>query len=695
MNKSLLCSAFLGMASILPVNAQENTFVYEGNPLVRNKFTADPAPMVVGDKLYLYVGHDEFYEGQDKASGGKEFNITEWLCYSTEDLKTWTDHGAVFSPADYKWGDIKTAGVGTAWAAQVVERNGKYYYYTTSQGLGEYSGYAIGVAVSDSPTGPFTDPIGKPLVNDKMTDNGKRGWWNDIDPTVLIDDDGQAYLCWGNGTCFMSKLKDNMVELEGEIWTVPCPRYTEGPWLHKRNGIYYLTYASQGFGFGEAIDYCMATDIRGPWKHCGQLTGMAENSFTIHPGIIQFKGEWYLFYHNATLTLDGHNGAIGRRSVCFDKLTYNPDGTMQYIPQTNVKAEAAVTNVPMAQYPKVTTDNRGMFRVNAPKASEVLVDVCGKKYTMTNNGEGIWTATTDPLVVGPHYYAIEVDGARVNDPSSRTVYGCGLNMSLIEIPEKPEEAAYYTFNKDVAHGQVRLCQYWSNTESRMRQCYVYTPAEYELNPKKRYPVMYLQHGMAENETGWHIQGKMANILDNNIASGKAVPMIVVMDNGNCDYGFGMKSGEKFEEFGASFFKVITSDLIPYIDKTFRTLADRNNRAMAGLSWGGWQSFNIAMTNTDKFAHLGSFSGAIFSLAGGDVKTAFNGVWADADKFNREFKTIFIGTGSEEDLGSKTVNDKLNAIGINTTYYLSEGTAHEWLTWRRCLNQFVPLIFKKK
>ncbi|MCQ2203753.1 MAG: esterase [Bacteroidales bacterium] len=312
---------------------------------------------------------------------------------------------------------------------------------------------------------------------------------------------------------------------------------------------------------------------------------------------------------------------------------------------------------------------------------------------MTNNGEGIWTATTDPLVVGPHYYFIEVDGARVSDPSSHTVYGCGLYASEIEVPETAEEAAYYTYNKDVAHGQVRLCQYWSSIENRPRHCYVYTPAEYDLNPKKRYPVMYLQHGMAENETGWHTQGKMANILDNNIASGKAVPMIVVMDNGNCDYGFGSKPGEKFDEFGASFFKVIVGDLIPYIDKTFRTKANRENRAMAGLSWGGWQSFNIAMTNTDKFAHLGSFSGAIFSLAQGDVKTAFNGVWSNADKFNKDFKTVFIGTGTEENLGSKKVNENLNNAGIKTHYYESQGTAHEWLTWRRCLNQFVPLIFK--
>ncbi len=671
------------------------SFTFEGNPLIRNKFTADPAPMVANGRLYLYTGHDEWYEGQDSAGGGKEFNITEWLCYSTDDMKTWVDHGSVLRPGHFAWADTITPKVGTAWAAQVVERNGKFYYYVTLQGSGESAGYAIAVAVADRPEGPFVDALGKALINDKMTDNGQRGWWNDIDPTVLIDDDGQAYLCWGNGTCFMAKLKENMIEIDGDIWTVNLPRYTEGPWLHKHNGTYYLTYASMGFGFSEAIDYATSKSIMGPWEHKGQLTGGAENSFTIHPGIVQFKDQWYLFYHNATVTIDGHAGAIGRRSVCFDKLTYNPDGSMQYVPQSNVKAQPAESNVPMSQYPKITADKRGIFMVTAKDAKNVIVDICNKKYTMTNDGNGNWTATTDPLVVGPHYYFIEVDGARVSDPKSHTVYGCGLYASEFEVPESTEDAAYYTYNKDIPHGQVRLCQYWSKTEGRMRQCYVYTPAEYETNAKKRFPVMYLQHGMAENQTGWHTQGKMANILDNNIAAGKAEPMIVVMDNGNCDYGFGANPNEDRGGFGAGFFKVIVNDIIPYIDATFRTKADRENRAMAGLSWGGYQSFEIAMNNTDKFSHLGSFSGALFMVGQGGYTKAYNGVWADANKFNKSFHTVFLGTGTEENLGTSKVNEELNKIGIKTTYYESQGTAHEWLTWRRCLNEFVQLIFKKK
>ena len=305
------------------------TFVFAGNPLVRDKFTADPAPMVHDGRLYLYVGHDEYYEGQDTASGGKEFNITEWLCYSTDDMKTWTDHGSVLKPTDFKWA------VGEAWASQVVEKDGKFYYYTTAQGGEPYVGKCVGVAVSDSPPGPFKDAIGKPLVSDDMTDNGARGWWNDIDPTVLIDGD-DAWLCWGNGTCFLAKLKPNMTEIDGEIEVIDLPRYVEGPWLHKKGDIYYLTYASIGKG-QETISYATAPSMKGPWTPRGELTGPAENSFTIHPGIIEFNGEWYLFYHNASQEIDGHKGAIGRRSVCVDTLRYDADGLMLPVRQTSGK----------------------------------------------------------------------------------------------------------------------------------------------------------------------------------------------------------------------------------------------------------------------------------------------------------------------------------------------------------------------
>lgn len=305
-------------------------FELKGNPLIMDKFTADPAPMVHNGTLYLYVGHDEYYEGQDVASGGKEFNITEWMCYSTRDMKTWTDHGAVLKPTDFKWS------IGEAWASQVVQNGGKFYYYTSLQAGEPYNCKAIGVAVADNPLGPFTDAIGVPLISDKMTPNGPRGWWNDIDPTVFIDDDGTPWMCWGNATCFIVKLKPNMIELDGDIEILDMPEFTEGPWIHKKGDLYYLTYASHlGKKESEMIAYATAPAMEGPWTYRGVLTGQAEKSFTIHPGIIEFKNQWYLFYHNAVLTVNGKPGAIGRRSVCVDYLYYNPDGTMAYVEQTN------------------------------------------------------------------------------------------------------------------------------------------------------------------------------------------------------------------------------------------------------------------------------------------------------------------------------------------------------------------------
>ena len=328
MIKNLALSAFaLFIFAGCTQKDEQNTFQNDGNPLIKNKFTADPAPLVHDGILYLYVGHDEYYEGQDSASGGKEFNITEWLCYSTEDMQKWTDHGSVLKPTDFEWG------VGEAWASQVIEHEGKFYYYTTVQAGEPYNSKVIGVAVSDSPTGPFTDAIGKPLITDEMTSNGARGWWNDIDPTFIMDEEGQAWLSWGNGTCFLARLKPNLIELDGEIETVDLPLFVEGPWLHQRGDLYYLTYASMGEG-RETISYATAPSMKGPWTPQGELTGMAENSFTIHPGIVEFDGSWYLFYHNATLTLDGIGGAIGRRSVCVEELHYNPDGTMQFVEQT-------------------------------------------------------------------------------------------------------------------------------------------------------------------------------------------------------------------------------------------------------------------------------------------------------------------------------------------------------------------------
>ena len=361
---------------------------------------------------------------------------------------------------------------------------------------------------------------------------------------------------------------------------------------------------------------------------------------------------------------------------------------------TNPPEGKSVENcIPGAQYPCVDDNRRATFMLHAPSAHTVAVDICGKVYPMTKDLDGNWKGTTEPLVVGPHYYRLVVDGVNVNDPNVYTVYGAGSSFSNIDIPESEADAAYYTFNKDVPHGQVRECKYWSPSHNRMRRCYVYTPADYDKSGSK-YPYFILNHGMAENETGWHTQGKMANIMDNAIAAGKAVPMVVVMDNGDCDYGMGAIPGETHATFGASFETVVLEELIPYIESTFRVYNDRSHRGIAGLSWGGHQAFDIGLTHTDKFACIGAFSGAIFVFPGADVKTLWNGVFTDAQKFNNDVPVLFLSNGTEEGLGGMALDGILKNAGIRYTRYVSQGTAHEWLTWRRSLNEFIQLIFKK-
>lgn len=307
------------------------------NPLLRDVFTADPAPLVVGDTVYLYVGHDE-------AQGSDMFRMNEWLCYSSKNLRHWTAHGPIMKPTDFKWA------VGDAWAAQVVQRGGKFYLYATVQHDDTQRGKAIGVAVADHPLGPFKDARGSALVNEATTPSPYG--WNDIDPSVFIDDDGSAWLAWGNPVLYLARLKPSMTELDGPIEKIALPNYTEGPWLSKRKGRYYLTYASMAHqGVWEHLSYATAPSMHGPWTYQGELTGPAHKSYTIHPGLIDdFKGQSYLLYHNASLTLpDGQSGALGRRAVTIDYLYYDADGRMWPVTQT----EACISQPPRPPAGKV------------------------------------------------------------------------------------------------------------------------------------------------------------------------------------------------------------------------------------------------------------------------------------------------------------------------------------------------------
>ena len=290
------------------------TEVYN-NPIIKDKYTADPAALVYKDKVYLYTGHDV---------PEKDFNfykMNDWLVYSTSDMIHWQEHPVPLKVSDFAWAK------GDAWASQVIERNGKFYWYVAVE-HGTVPGKAIGIAVSDSPTGPFKDALGKALITNDMTTKTKISW-DDIDPSVIIDDDGQAYLFWGNTVCNYVKLKPNMTEMDGPIQSIDLPNFTEAPWIHKHKGWYYLSYAYQ---FPEKIAYAMSKSINGPWEYKGILNEIAGNSNTNHQAIIDFKGKSYFIYHNGSIPTEG--GSF-RRSVCVDRLFYNNDGSMKRVIMTS------------------------------------------------------------------------------------------------------------------------------------------------------------------------------------------------------------------------------------------------------------------------------------------------------------------------------------------------------------------------
>ncbi len=356
-------------------------------------------------------------------------------------------------------------------------------------------------------------------------------------------------------------------------------------------------------------------------------------------------------------------------------------------------------NIFLARYPAVNAKTRqAIFKVVAPHAQIVQVDLSNKKYNMTKDEKGVWTCTSDPQVVGFHYYSILIDSVAVMDRNTEAYFGSNWESSGIEIPEGPE-GDYYRFNKDIPHGQVRSIYYWSAINGLERHCNVYVPAEYEKNPKKKYPVLYLLHGWGEDENGWSNQGHMGNIMDGLINSGKAVPMIVVMDCGDIKTNSDVRQASTNDVT-----QIYVKDLMPFIEKTFRTKNDRQNRAMAGLSRGGFQTTQTVFANMDKFAWMGTFSGFFMGMRmGGNnaaqpnmktlVETSFNGVFKDAESFNKKMNLLFISTGTEERTPKEAV-DALKDHGIkNIIYHESQGTAHEWLTWRRALNEFAPKLFK--
>jgi enterochelin esterase family protein len=396
--------------------------------------------------------------------------------------------------------------------------------------------------------------------------------------------------------------------------------------------------------------------------------------------------------------------------------------------QTTDACVPSSLNIPEAKYPCVYSDHRALFRFLGPDAQKVSLRIGGSQdFNMTKGPDNVWSVTTTPLVVGFHYYTVHVDGAVVADPSTVTFFGGGWWNSGIEVPEPKADADYYQV-KDVPQGKISQQRYYSKVTANWRRCFVYTPAGYENNLKTKYPVLYLLHGWGEDETGWYRQGHVDAIMNNLIAAGKAKPMIIVMDNLNA-----VKPGESATIFAArgmvpapasapappptppqpgrggqatpggrgggglgrpTFTEMMLTDLVPMIEQRYRVLPGRENRAMAGLSMGGAQTFTTALNNLDKFAYLGGFSGSCGGRGGTfDAKTTCGGAFADPAAFNSKVKVLFLGIGSVEGQGTKNFSEALAQGGVHNVYYESTGTAHEWLTWRRCLYDFAPRLFR--
>jgi enterochelin esterase family protein len=369
----------------------------------------------------------------------------------------------------------------------------------------------------------------------------------------------------------------------------------------------------------------------------------------------------------------------------------------------------AETNVLGAEYPRVDAQGRVQVRIKAPDATKVKLNFwSGPKVDMEKQADGYWTVTTAPIVPGLHYYVINVDGLDASDPGSRAYFGGSRYTSMVEIPEPG--STYYSI-QDVPHGQVREIWYNSPVTGSWRHALVYLPPGYDTAAKTRYPVLYLQHGGGEDETGWIRQGHANFILDNLIAAGEARPMIVVMANGYARRpgtalpgpNMAMASPEAArarDEMAKAFSDDITQVLIPFVDKSFRTLTDRDHRAMAGLSMGGFQTWNVTLNNLALFSAIGGFSGAGGMLDSRDLdpKTDYNGAFADAAAFNKKVHLFYLGIGTAEPERFQTriraLHAGLEKAGIQHVYWESPGTDHEWQTWRRNLKDFSARLFRK-
>lgn len=358
------------------------------------------------------------------------------------------------------------------------------------------------------------------------------------------------------------------------------------------------------------------------------------------------------------------------------------------------EAMPAPGNVAGADYPRIHPDLGVTFRLKAPEAKQVTLEggagLVKEPLAMTRGDHGVWTATTPPATPGFHYYWFNVDGVKVNDAASYSYFGYGRETSGVDIPEAGVD--FYSA-KDVPHGGVRAHWYFSKITGKWRRAFVYTPPDYDRNTRTRYPVLYLQHGAGENERGWIDQGRANFILDNLIAARRARPMILVIDTG---YALAANASPTNSPMRATaaFEEVMLKEIIPAMDSSFRTLANREQRAMAGLSMGGMQTLNITLRHLDQFAWIGGMSSP--PREGFNVETAYDGVFRDAAAFNKKVRLLWLGAGTAESrfhASALAVHEALDKAGVKNVFFSSAGTDHEWQTWRRSLHDLAPKLFR--
>ncbi len=421
------------------------------------------------------------------------------------------------------------------------------------------------------------------------------------------------------------------------------------------------------------------------WISCGDADGLLGFSKRTHEYLVGHDIP-HIFY----LEPGVHDFAVWKNSFyLFSQLLFKTVDVSMFN-KYSLAGLPASTNVRNAKYPQILPDNRVIFRIQAPAAGKVQIDLA-KKYDLTKDTSGNWWVTTDSVSEGFHYYSLIMDSAYVTDPGSETFYGMGRMASGIEIPFGGGD--YYAL-KDVSHGDVRIKQYYSPVTRSWRQLYVYTPPGYDSNATAKYPVLYILHGGGEDERGWAMQGKTNLILDNLIAIGKAKAMLIVMPDANI--GMGGFNGSGIEASLKMFESELKQSIIPFVENKFRVLADANNRALAGLSLGGLHTLYTGVNNTNMFSYLGVFSsGWIAPMMANFADTQYKFMEGNADKINSNLKAFWISQGGKEDIAYKNCQimlGKLQELKIKHTYHEYPG-GHTWPVWRNNLYNFAPLLFK--